>query len=354
MQKRFRILAVAILFGLLGYLGGSISTEINAQPSVQLTVADSPPPLTEEGETFANVYQQVSPSVVSINVFSSSGAGSGSGFVIDEQGHILTNNHVVFGASEIVVNFIDGTITRAEVVGLDPDSDLAVIQVDIPQERLLPVTFGDSTALTVGQTVLAVGSPFGQEWTLTSGIISALNRTIDSLGAYRIGAAIQTDAAINPGNSGGPLLNLAGQVVGVNSQIISRSNASAGVGFAVPSNLALRVATALIETGEVAYSFIGISGSDVSLEAMETLNLPDNQQGVVVGEANSSGPAGSSGVRAGDVITAINGIPVTGFDTLIAYLAQNTQPGTTVTLTVLRNGETVDIPVTLGQRPATR
>ncbi|MBN1565990.1 MAG: trypsin-like peptidase domain-containing protein [Anaerolineae bacterium] len=338
-------------------------------------------------EVFSTVYEQVSPSVVSISVVArQSGTGvfgqdqevsaTGTGFVLDTAGHILTNNHVVDGATEIDVSFVDGTLANAEIVGLDPDSDLAVIQVDLPENdlnELQPVTFGDSNALQIGQTVLAIGSPFGQRWTLTSGIVSATGRSIQGLTDFSIGGVIQTDAAINPGNSGGPLLDLEGHVIGVNSQIISSTNSSAGIGFAIPGNLAQRVAQKLIENGFVDYSYVGISGRDVYLPLIKAFNLPNDTQGVVVASVSAGGPANRTGLKdpvfateedannargvpqSVDVITAINGEPLSGISELISYLAASTEPGQIVTLTILRlsneSSEELTLDVHLTPRP---
>ena len=319
----------------------------------------------------AEIYQRVSPSVVSITVTRSSGTtvtedslSGGSGFVIDFQGHIVSNAHVVANATEIIVYFLDGTITRAELVGADFDSDLAVIKVNLSTDRLSPITFGNMDNLFVGQSVLALGSPFGQDWTLTAGIISALNRTIRGLSNYNIGSVIQTDAPINPGNSGGPLFNMQGQVIGVNSQIVSQVRANSGVGFSVPADLVQRVATELIQTGSVDYSYLGIYGGDVNLTVIEQLNLPNNQRGVVVDSTENRSPARNAGIRnmtvvgqgvnsrvaSADIIVAINGLPMPNFAEMIAYLAKNTRPGDTITLTVLRDSQLVDLPLTLGSR----
>ena len=224
----------------------------------------------------------------------------------------------------------------------------------------MPVTFANSDTLEVGQMVLAIGNPFRQDWTLTSGIISALNRTIPGLDVFSIGGVIQTDAAINPGNSGGPLLNVRGEVIGVNSQILTGGRAdpaNSGVGFAIPSNLVMRVIPELIEKGRVDYSYLGINSEpEITLDLIEAYNLPNNIRGVIVSRVRSDGPAADSGLRSAtadsvDVITAIDGVPVTGFNALIQYLSINTRPGDTVTLTVLRDGRYIDIPVTLGARP---
>ena len=323
---------------------------------------------TEFERVMSDVYSRVSPSVVSISVRRNTTGiagleegSSGSGFVIDLQGHIVTNYHVVNGADEIVANFLDGTIVRAEVVGLDADSDIAVIRVDLPQERLNPVTFGSEKDLVIGQVVVAIGSPFQQRWTMTSGIISALDRDIRGLGLYSVGSVIQTDASINPGNSGGPLLNLAGEVVGVNSQIISETRSNSGIGFAVPSTLVQRVVQEIIATGRVEYSYMGISiptlgGGDLTIEIIEQYNLANNQRGVVVLDVQPGGPAAQAGLRtltntSIDIITAIDGTPITGFSNLIGYLAEETFPGDTITATVLRDGQLVDIPIVLSRRP---
>lgn len=343
--------------------------------------------------TVAAVYDMVSPSTVAINVVVPQtapninstfenpfgnrnlpqpeerfGYGSGSGFVLDTQGHIVTNAHVVEGATRIEVMFFDGVKVQAEVVGIDAASDIAVIKVDLPVEELIPVTFADSDALDIGQEVLAIGSPFGQRWTLTSGIISALERTIPGLTQFSIGGVIQTDTAINPGNSGGPLLDLQGRVVGVNSQIRTTDGANSGVGFAIPSNLVQRVAQELIAQGFVEYSYLGIQGGDVSLAQIETLGLPNDFEGVVVQDVVPGGPAARAGLqtaddmdavdgipvaRTVDIITAINGTPLRGINDLIGYLARNTKPGDTVTLDILRNGtQTLTLDVVLTPRPS--
>ncbi len=328
----------------------------------------------------SDVYDTVSPSVVSISVTANRAGqnimgqsvpeqqvqGGGSGFVYDNQGHIITNNHVVEGATDIVVSFLDGTKARATIVGLDPDSDLAVIRVDLPESdlaELQPVQFADSDALEVGEPVLAIGSPFGQRWTLTTGIVSALQRTIQGVGNFSIGGVIQTDAAINPGNSGGPLLNARGEVIGVNSQIISASGANAGIGFSIPGNLTQRVAIDLIQRGYVEYSYLGISGGDVTIDVIETFELPNDITGVVVGESVPGGPAARAGIQSAaitdaqellsaDIVTAIDGVELSSMGDLITYLASNTRPGDTITLTVLRDGQTtLNLDVVLSPRP---
>ncbi|MCA9888398.1 MAG: trypsin-like peptidase domain-containing protein [Anaerolineae bacterium] len=315
----------------------------------------------------AQVFNQVSSSVVSITVYTSIGGGQGSGFVIDTEGHIVTNNHVVDGAEFIEVEFIDGTLAEGTIVGLDPDSDLAVIKVDLPAEKLHPLTFADSSALYIGQPVIAIGSPFGQEFTLTTGVVSATHRSIQGLTGFSVGEAIQTDAAINPGNSGGPLLNMNGEVIGVNSQILSNSNSSSGVGFAIPSNLTSRIAQLLINDGFVEYSYMGIGGTDVNLRLINSLNLPEDLRGVVVTQVVQGGPSARAGLQGPqmttdgngteqlqgtDIITSINGFKLTSMEDLIAYLARETSPGDTAQLTVYRDGSYVTLDVRLTPRPS--
>lgn len=381
MSRHIRaIIITLVLFGFGFVIGTMIS-----RGTAQSTIPDNPAlgliprslmvlpqgNLTSEELTRAQIYQQVSPSVVSITVtrlstsaFNTETEVGGSGFVIDYNGHIVTNAHVVANATEIIVYFVDGTITRAELVGADLDSDLAVIKVNLPADRLVPVKFGNVDSLFVGQSVLALGSPFGQDWTLTAGIISALNRTITGLSNYRIGSVIQTDAPINPGNSGGPLFNMQGEVIGVNSQIVSQTRANSGIGFSVPADLVQRVANELIEKGRVDYSYLGIYGGDVTLTLIEQLGLPNNQRGVVVSDTEVRSPARLAGIRtmtvsgqgtnarviSADIIVAINGTPIPNFAEMIAYLAKYTRPNDVITLTVLRDGALIDLNLTLGSR----
>ena len=387
--KRAAVLIPAVLLIMLGFaIGTSITPGAAFAPAAQPVLqAQTQPvdftqlPLTQQEQQLAGLYNQISPSVVSINVVARQSVaspftplpeeegfsyGSGSGFIIDQQGHIVTNNHVVDGATSIEVNFFDGTLARGEIIGLDPDSDLAVLKVDLPAEQLQPVGFADSDQLVIGQTTLAIGSPFGQRWTLTTGIISALDRRITGLTNYTIGSVIQTDAAINPGNSGGPLLDLQGRVIGVNSQIISRTRSSSGIGFAIPSNLVQRVVNELLTDGRVDYSYMGIGGEEVTLDLLETLNLPNNVRGVVVGRVEPNGPASQAGLlnpgqrvvvnganipTSADIITAIDGETITDFSGLVSYLASNTSPGDTVNLTVMRGDEQIVLPLVLATRP---
>lgn len=339
-----------------------------------------PVSLNEQEAILGQLYETVAPSVVSISYglrfegdFIFTPISSGSGFVVDETGHIVTNSHVLQLSSEISqfieeedievsetrveVRMFDGIITEAEIIGIDLDSDIAVIKVDIAPEFLRPIDFADSTRLRVGQTVLAIGNPFSNDWTMTSGIISALNRSIPGLEGFSIGGVIQTDTAINPGNSGGPLVNLAGDVIGVNSQINTENGSNSGIGFAVPSNLVSKVVDSLIANGEVEYSFIGIQSRPVDLDLINAFELPNNLRGVAVLSTFEDTPASNAGVlplsgQSVDVITAIDDVPIGDFDELLGYLAINTVPGDTITLTIYRGGEYLDLPLTLTSRPS--
>jgi S1-C subfamily serine protease len=295
------------------------------------------------------------------------GTASGSGFVIDDEGHILTNAHVVEGARDIQVTLgEDEDPVDAELVGKDTSTDVAVLQVDPDDAELHPLTLGSSSDLQVGDPVVAIGNPFGLERTVTTGIVSALQRQIDAPNGFTISDVIQTDAAINPGNSGGALLDQNGEVIGINSQIATAGGGgSVGVGFAVPIDTARDVANQILDTGEVEHAFLGISGADVTPEIADALNLSVDE-GALVQRVVADGPADQAGIQAGDqevavagqqlvaggdVITAVDGEPVTGMDDVIA--AVNTkQAGDEVTLQIERDGESQDVAVELGERPA--
>lgn len=297
--------------------------------------------------------------------------GTGSGFVYDTEGHILTNYHVIEGADEILVTLSGGQVFAGVLVGSDPTNDLAVLQVDAGDALPLPLALGDSGDLKVGQTVLAIGNPFGLQQTLTTGVVSALGRVIESPeeGQY-IGEAIQTDAAINPGNSGGPMLDLQGRVIGINSQILSTSGSSAGIGFAVSSNTILRVVPGLIEQGYYPHAWLGaemveLTSANIRVLEQAGANLAADS-GLLVLSTTAGGPADDAGVQAatryvrygpyqvpagGDVITAVDGIPLADLATLTVYLETAKTVGDTVTLTVNRDGEALTLPVTLGEQP---
>ena len=347
-----------------------------------------------EEQLLINIYKRVNPSVVNIRVakrvkgfrfeFEIPGfprgpeeffiPGQGSGFVYDKEGHIVTNYHVVEGAEEIEVTFSDGTIVEAKVIGTDPDSDLAVLKVDLPPERLQAVELGDSDELEVGQRVIAIGNPFGLNGTMTTGIISALGRTLPLGristtvgGRFSIPELIQTDAAINPGNSGGPLLDSQGRVIGVNTAITSPSGSFAGVGFAVPVNLVKRVVPELIEKGHYAYPWLGITGTTLVPRIVEEMDLPV-ERGALIVEVVEGSPADRVGLRGGkrdwvvevygkptalggDVIIAIDGVKVKSMEDLIVYLVKETKVGQRVKLTIIRDGKEMRIEVKLAERP---
>lgn len=317
---------------------------------------------------FIEIYNRVNPAVVHIFVFDETDTflGTGSGFVIDQEGHIVTNNHVVADGNEFEVVFASGERRRASLSGSDVDSDLAVIQVDSLPAEVQPVPLGDSAELQVGQFVIAIGNPFGEAGSMSIGIISGLGRTLESQrvvagGNFSIPQVIQTDAAINPGNSGGPLLNLGGEVVGVNSAILSTSGINSGVGFSIPVNAVRNIAPALIADGQYKYPYIGIRmwPQSFTLRQLDELGLPPN--GVFVTAVTPDTPAAEAGLIGhnlsvsvaadGDYITAINGQPVRNSDDLLSYLVFETTVGETVELTVIRKGEEVTVPLTLGERP---
>ena len=314
------------------------------------------------------IYNQLRGSAVLINVRTASGVSSGSGFVYDYEGRIITNNHVVENAIEggITVTFVDGTIVPAEVVGTDPYSDVAVIDVELSATLLKPVKMGDSSSLQVGEWVIAVGNPFGLADTMTAGIVSALGRQMQAPNNYRIVDVIQTDAAINPGNSGGPLLNLDGEVIGMNTAIISEVAQFSGVGFAVPSDTIAREAPLLISTGRFEHPWLGIEGFDLFPEIKEAMDLDEAVRGFLIVSVTTGGPADDAGLRGGDRQVTIDGGSVTvggdvilgaddvemkDFNDLMVYIERNLRPGDPLNLRVLRDGVEMDFELILGTRP---
>ncbi len=286
-------------------------------------------------------------------------SGEGSGFVIDTAGHIVTNAHVVDGASSITVRFADGSQADATLVGSDTSSDLAVIDVEVDASKLHPLPLGTSDGLRVGQGVVAIGSPFGLQGTVTTGIISALDRTIEAPNGYSIPGSIQTDAAINHGNSGGPLLNAQGEVIGVNAQIASDSGGNDGVGFAIPVDTVKNVSGQLVEGGDVSHAYLGVSVTTVDAGAAEATGLPQGAQVSSVAEGSPAADAGLVGsgsaagqpVQGGDVITEIDGEAVETALDLTAGVAGHLA-GDVVTLVVERDGQRREVQVTLGSRPS--
>jgi S1-C subfamily serine protease len=329
-----------------------------------------------DGEGVAFVESQIAPEEAEtdpLNPFGEEesqggGTATGSGFVVDGEGHILTNNHVVEGAEKITVKLGDSDTPRdAEVVGTDPSSDLALLEVDAPASELHPLELGDSSHVEVGDPVVAIGNPFGLDRTVTSGIVSALQRQIQAPDGFSISNVIQTDAAINPGNSGGPLINGAGEVIGINSQIQTggSGDGNVGIGFAIPINTAKSEIQTLIDDGEVEHAYLGISGGPITPELAQDFNLPV-KEGVIVQEVVSGGPADKAGVRGsdkkatiegvevglgGDVITEINGEKIKDMEEVIS-LVEEAEPGDEFELTLLRDGQEKKVTVTLGTRPS--
>jgi S1-C subfamily serine protease len=360
------------------------ATATSATPAATVpppeTQAQEPAAFAPEGEslTVAEIYDRSAPGVVRVTSVAGGGendfapgdvpVGAGSGFVIDKAGHIVTNYHVVENADEVEVTFSGGDSVRARVVGVDPSTDLAVLEVDLPAEALTPLPLGDSESVEVGDEVVAIGNPFGLDRTVTKGIVSALQRQITAPNGFTIDKAIQTDAAINQGNSGGPLINAQGEVIGVNSQIETGGFAqgNVGVGFAVPVNTVKEVAGQLIETGEVQRAFLGIEMEPITPELAESIRVPV-EEGVLIAAVRPGSPADEAGLRGGDsqvivngqnytvggdVITAVGGTPITDPDQL-RELILAMKPGDTVELEVHRDGSTLTITVELGRQPNT-
>ncbi|MEM7031643.1 MAG: trypsin-like peptidase domain-containing protein [Chloroflexota bacterium] len=407
----------SIGLGALGNLGRNANEANNSaanravntpDPSLVFTAAPTaiPEAIIEQADAeellLINLYERVNPSVVSLEVIvnTSSGTqpflqpegppspdspnqpqedfgpfnprGEGSGFVYDEDGHIVTNSHVVEGAAAIYVTFTNGLELFAEIVGTDPDSDLAVIKVDAPDDLLVPVSWGDSSSVVVGQRAVAIGNPFGLAGSLTTGIVSGLGRNLLSLNQrFRIPEVIQTDAAINPGNSGGPLLNSRGEVIGVNSAIVPRQVGTGersflGVGFAVPANLALRVIPNLIADGEYRHPWMGVGINDVTAAVAQEMGL-DKARGALVVSVLPNSPAEDAGLRAGsdefitregrpiqiggDVIIKMGDEDINNFNDLISYLSRKGTVGEPTPLTVIRDGQEVELEIVLGFRP---
>jgi serine protease Do len=422
MKTQFRFMSVLLMFSVLVLAGCSTASlalgpaslvAAKSAPAAQTTaVPTTAAPaasaatsivsgnLSAFESTLEQIYAQVSPSVVNIEVVLNTTATTtnqggngrrgvnpfgnlpqagpqtalGSGFVWSTDGYIVTNNHVVDGASNITVTFADGTAVTAKLVGHDPNADLAVIKVDVPASELHPVQMGDSTQVKVGQLAIAIGNPFGLQGTMTEGIISGLERTLPvgsgtaATGArYSIPDIIQTDASINPGNSGGVLVDDQGRVVGVTAAIESPVQSNAGVGFVIPSAIVQKVVPALITSGHYDHPWLGVTGASLTPDVAKAMNLKDQQRGALIISVDQNGPAAKAGLQGsaqqvtvngtqlptgGDVITAVNGQTVNRFEDLASYLFDSTAAGQTVTLTVIRGGQEQTISVTLGVLPA--
>lgn len=375
--------AMFLIFSLL-FLAGCSSEDGGANsPLNTSSERASSNPITAssaENPQVINVYEAVSPSVVNVTSVSHASnrflgqvpqEGTGSGFVYDDQGHIVTNFHVVQGADELIVTFPDGTQYTGRVAGADPLGDIAVIQIDADTDLPPPLNIADPESFEVGQTVMAIGHPFGLDQTLTTGVISGLGRVVQSPGSQQfIGEAVQTDAAINPGNSGGPLLNLEGEVVGINSAILSPSGASAGIGFAISAETVMRIVPALIANGSYSHPWLGIQTGDLTpfvanllREAGGTIPV-DN--GLLVVAVEPGSPAAEAGIQGatgqarfgpyalpagGDIITAINGTAIATAEGLRALLENENSVGDTVDITLIRDGNEQTVSVTLAARP---
>jgi putative serine protease PepD len=349
MSKQLTTVAAALLAaaGVGGAVGAGVALETRGDAAATTTVAAAQP-VAETTSSVSAVYQRVKDGVVEVQTSTGAqadpfgnqtpGGATGSGFVIDKEGHIVTNQHVVDGAQSVTVRFSDGTETAAKVVGTDPSTDIAVLDVDRPSSDLTPLSFAPEGSLEVGDPVIAIGSPFGLEGTLTSGVISALGREIQSPNGFTIENAVQTDAALNHGNSGGPVLDSSGRVVGVAAQIRSESGGSDGIGYAIPSDTAQPVARELISEGRVDHAYLGVS-------------LPDDGA-ARLGQVVAGSPAARAGLQQGDEVTAVDGKAIKSGDELREAIDAQ-KPNDKITLTIKRNGNERTVQVTLGQRPAT-
>lgn len=359
---------VTMLTSSVQTLGASLNeanSKISSLSQTLSSLGSGTTPSNASTSDYSKLYQETNNSVVLITSTLPLGTAQGSGFVYDTEGRIVTNNHVIDGANSITVTFINGTVLPATVVGADPFSDIAVIKVNATVSLLKPLKLGSSSALKVGEPVLAIGNPYGLADTLTSGIVSAVGREMDSASGYLIVDVIQTDAAINPGNSGGPLLNLKGEVVGINTAIPSQT--SSGIGFAVPSDTIARELPSLISTGKYDQSYLGVSGVDLTPDIISAMNLPAGTHGTLIASVTSGSPAekaglkggtkatvigGSTVILGGDVITAVDGQSVKGIYDVILYMQRNKRPGDTMTLSIIRGGAMMVITVALGVRPS--
>jgi len=360
LSRMIPVIAGAIAGGVIAVVvtaGGGNTTSTTTTTVVKQSAV--PTSLSSiKGETINQIYRQDKPGVVDIVVTSSSpglfgsqqSTGEGAGVVYDNKGDILTDEHVVNGASSAKVNFSDGKSYTAKVLGTDPSTDVGVIRVDAPASELHPITFANSSNAQVGDPVVAIGSPFSLPETVTAGIVSQVGRSIQAPNNFTITGAIQTDAAINPGNSGGPLLDANGQVLGLNDQIQTNSGSSAGVGFAIPSNTVANVANKIISGQKVQHPYVGVDLNPASTGGAQISTRPDHSGNAPV---RAGSPAATAGLKAGDLVTAINGKPISSTEQFIATVDQY-QPGQTITITYQRGGSTHTAKLKLGTRPNVR
>jgi S1-C subfamily serine protease len=367
--------AVVAVFGLLALMTGLVSTGGGTTTTREVVASGTTPAAAvtsndEGGNTVSQIYKADANGVAFIESKMAEGVASGSGVVLDDEGHVLTNNHVVEGGEEIQVSFeSEGRMYPAEVVGTEPNSDLALLKVKAPAAKLHPLALGDSSKMEVGDPVVAIGNPFDLQRTVTSGIVSALQREIQAPDGVTINNVIQTDAAINPGNSGGPLINGNGEVIGINSQIYTGgegSDGNVGIGFAIPINTA-KEEIAKLESGTAdEHGFLGISGATITPELAGAFNLPV-KEGVLVQQVEEGGPAAAAGIQGattaaevegqeiglgGDIITAIDGEKIASTEDLVKTIS-DAHAGETVEVTVIHGGKTATVSVTLAERPAT-
>ncbi len=373
-------LGVALLAAVLASGGTYAATHVGANPTTTTATSSASTTTPNQGTSptvvqgnatapdWSAVAKAASPSVVSIDVSTQQGSGAGSGVILDTNGHVLTNNHVVgdaTGTGAIQVTLADGRTYDATIVGTDPSTDLAVIKLTSGPQDLTPITLGDSTALKVGDPVMAVGNPLGLSGTVTTGIVSALNRPVTTGEASQspsgqsaadavVTNAIQTSAAINPGNSGGALVDAEGKLVGINSSIASLGQSQSGsqsgnigIGFAIPVKEAKSIADQLIKTGKAEHAFLGVSAKDAVVKDGSA-----QRAGAQVASVNSGTPAAAAGIRTGDVVISVNGQPVDSSTALVAQIREMTA-GDKATLTIIRGGARQDVAVTLAVKPAT-
>jgi S1-C subfamily serine protease len=392
--KNLRILLfssiVATVLSLCLFVGNTFNLQFvhllppsNAVAQAQPTLSPQPtsPPSSSES-SLPDVFQKVENSVVQITSTKSNpnqiiirngvpatgrSTALGSGFVYDNQGHIVTNYHVIDGATRADVTFTDGNTYSANVVGKDPNADIAVLQItsDFSEEKLVPLSLANSSAVRPGEQVISIGNPFGLSGTITTGIVSAKERLLPNPDiGFSIPDMIQTDAAVNPGNSGGPLLNTQGEVIGMNTAIFSRTGSYSGIGFAIPSNTIAKEVPLLIKNSSYAHPWLGISGGKITPDLIRAMGLPTNYKGVIVASVQPDGPAEKAGLKGlpqgdivnapsqpGDIITAIDGHPVRQIDDIINYIESQKNVGDNIKITVNRNRQTMDLTTTLQARP---
>src|SRR5690625_4057949 len=358
-RRQRRIWPAVFAAGLLGASFASVGTaflvgESITSPTPAPAVSSQPAsaPAVAGTPDWASIAEEVRPAVVAIQVTGANGSSAGSGVVIDDDGRILTNNHVIAGAEKLQIMMVDGRLYRAEVVGADPTTDLAVVQIKDAPDNLTPGTLGSSASLEVGEPVMAVGNPLGLDSTVTTGIISALERPVmasdeSDRSEATITNAIQVDAAINPGNSGGPLFNSAGQVIGINSSIAttSRSGGSVGLGFAIPIDLASQIADQLIQSGKVEHAFLGVAMTDAAASADGATRM-----GAKVEQVDPGTPAAEAGIKTGDVIVGIDDHIVGSAESLTGFVRQY-RAGDEVKITLIRGDSETTLTATLATKP---